>query len=130
MLFSCSNGSNSIFASNRSMSAGETAVKTRIWIPVSMYVLVGIVRKRLGLEASFYQIPKILSLTVFEKVPILSALNKCDSRFELVDNSNQLILCYFRPDSNEMNYKDSQTDMTILVIITPAVADGRESRHA
>jgi hypothetical protein len=47
----------------------ENAVKTQIWIAVSVYVLVAIVRKRLGLEASLYQILQILSLTLFEKTP-------------------------------------------------------------
>ena len=49
----------------------ENAVKTQIWIAVSVYVLVAIVRKRLGLEASLYQILQILSLTLFEKTPVL-----------------------------------------------------------
>ena len=49
----------------------ENAVKTQIWIAVSIYVLVAIVRKRLGMEASLYQILQILSLTQFEKTPIL-----------------------------------------------------------
>jgi hypothetical protein len=48
----------------------ENAVKTQIWIAVSIYVLVAIVRKRLGLEVSLYQILQILSMTLFEKVPI------------------------------------------------------------
>ena len=52
----------------------ENAVKTQIWIAVSVYVLVAIVRKRLGLEASLYQILQILSVTLFEKTPILQAL--------------------------------------------------------
>ena len=47
--------------------ASENAVKTQIWIAVSVYVLVAIVRKRLGLEASLYQILQILSVTLFEK---------------------------------------------------------------
>ncbi len=47
----------------------ENAVKTQIWIAVSAYVLVSIVRKRLGMEASLYQIPQILSLTLFENLP-------------------------------------------------------------
>ena len=47
----------------------ENAVKTQIWIAVSVYVLVAIVRKRLGLEASLYQILQILSLSLFEKSP-------------------------------------------------------------
>ncbi len=50
--------------------ASENAVKTQIWIAVSVYVLVAIVRKRLGLEASLYQILQILSVTLFEKTPI------------------------------------------------------------
>ncbi|MGH9439330.1 MAG: IS4 family transposase [Terriglobia bacterium] len=56
----------------------ENAVKTQIWIAVSIYVLVAIVRKRLGLEASLYQILQILSVTLFEKVPILQALEASD----------------------------------------------------
>jgi len=47
--------------------ASENAVKTQIWIAVSVYVLVAIVRKRFGLEASLYQILQILSVTLFEK---------------------------------------------------------------
>ena len=54
--------------------ASENAVKTQIWIAVSVYVLVAIARKRLGLEASLYQILQILSVTLFEKTPILQAL--------------------------------------------------------
>ena len=49
------------------IGTSENAVKTQIWIAVSIYVLVAIVRKRLGLEASLYQILQILSLTLFEK---------------------------------------------------------------
>src|SRR6202165_422402 len=52
----------------------ENAVKIQIWIAVAAYVLVAIVRKRLGLEASLYQILQILSVTLFEKTPILQAL--------------------------------------------------------
>ena len=52
----------------------ENAVKTQIWIAVSIYVLVAIVRKRLGLAASLYQTLQILSITLFEKTPILCAL--------------------------------------------------------
>src|ERR1019366_5997590 len=45
----------------------ENAVKTQIWIAVSVYVLVAIIRKRLELDASLYQILQIFSLTLFEK---------------------------------------------------------------
>ena len=54
----------------------ENAVKTQIWIAVAAYVLVAIVRKRLALEASLYQILQILSVTLFEKTPILQALQR------------------------------------------------------
>lgn len=70
----------------------ENAVKLQIWIAVSVYVLVAIVRKRFGLEASLYQILQILSVTLFEKVPLLQALQTTDSRTELPDYDNQLIL--------------------------------------
>jgi hypothetical protein len=70
----------------------ENAVKTQIWIAVSVYVLVAIVRKRLGLEASLYQILQILSVTLFEKTPILRALQDDNSQSDLLDYSNQLIL--------------------------------------
>jgi hypothetical protein len=70
----------------------ENAVKTQIWIAVSVYVLVAIVRKRLALEASLYQILQILSVTLFEKTPILQALQASDSENDLPDAGNQLIL--------------------------------------
>src|SRR5262249_55954774 len=73
----------------------ENAVKTQIWIAVSVYVLVAIVRKRLKLEASLYQILQILSITLFEKVPILQALEASDSQSDLPNSSNQLNLFNF-----------------------------------
>jgi len=73
----------------------ENAVKTQIWIAVSVYVLVAIIRKRLDLEASLYQILQILSVTLFEKTPILQALRVPDSDNDLLDVSNQLILFDF-----------------------------------
>jgi transposase len=73
----------------------ENAVKTQIWIAVSVYVLVAIVRKRLGLEASLYQILQVLSVTLFEKTPILWALQASDSDSDLLDVGNQLILFDF-----------------------------------
>jgi hypothetical protein len=73
----------------------ENAVKTQIWIAVSVYVLVAIVRKRLGLESSLYQILQILSLTLFEKMPILSALQGIDHDTNFAENANQLILFDF-----------------------------------
>ena len=73
----------------------ENAVKTQIWIAVSVYVLVAIVRKRLGLDASLYQILQILSLSLFEKMPILQALQPSDSQSDLPDLCNQLNLFDF-----------------------------------
>jgi hypothetical protein len=73
----------------------ENAVKTQIWVAVSVYVLVAIVRKRLALDASLYQILQILSVTLFEKTPILQALQAPDSQEELPDPGNQLILFDF-----------------------------------
>jgi transposase len=73
----------------------ENAVKTQIWIAVSVYVLVAIVRKRLGLEASLYQILQILSVTLFEKTPVLRALQASDFEGSLDESGNQLILFDF-----------------------------------
>jgi hypothetical protein len=70
----------------------ENAVKTQIWIAVSVYVLVAIVRKRLLLPISLYQILQILSVTLFEKTPILQALQPSDSQEDAFDDSNQLSL--------------------------------------
>jgi Domain of unknown function (DUF4372)/Transposase DDE domain len=70
----------------------ENAVKTQIWIAVSIYVLVAIVRKRLGLPASLYQTLQILSVTLFEKTPILSALQIPEADAEFAESVNQLIL--------------------------------------
>jgi len=70
----------------------KNAVKTQIWIAVSVYVLVAIVRKRLGLEVSLYQILQILSVTLFEKTPILQALQASTSQDDLLVSGNQLIL--------------------------------------
>jgi hypothetical protein len=70
----------------------ENAVKTQIWIAVSIYVLVAIVRKRLELEISLYQTLQVLSVTLFEKTPILQALQPPDSQQDLLSSANQLIL--------------------------------------
>jgi IS4 transposase len=70
----------------------ENAVKTQIWIAVSIYVLVAILRKRLELEASLYQTLQILSVTLFEKTPILQALQTFDMEENSLHEANQLIL--------------------------------------
>jgi Domain of unknown function (DUF4372)/Transposase DDE domain len=73
----------------------ENAVKTQIWIAVSVYVLGAIVRKRLAQETSLYQILQILSVTLFEKTPILCALQAIDEDADFAKNVNQLILFDF-----------------------------------
>ena len=70
----------------------ENAVKTQIWIAVSVYVLVAIVRKQLGAEVTLYQLLQVLSLTLFEKTPILRALQLIDSQNDLPCSDNQLNL--------------------------------------
>ena len=71
----------------------ENAVKTQIWIAVTVYVLVAIVRKRLGLKVCLYQILQILSVTLFEKTPISQAtLQPSDSQDNLLDSANKLNL--------------------------------------
>jgi transposase len=58
----------------RFFGTSENAVKSQIWIAVSVYVLVAIVKKRLNLDASLYTLLQILSLTLFEKMPLQQAL--------------------------------------------------------
>jgi len=70
----------------------ENAVKTQIWTAIAVYVLVAIVKKRLVLDASLYQILQILSITLFEKMPILQAFQCVDSILESGPDPNQLIL--------------------------------------
>ncbi len=73
----------------------ENAVKTQIWIAVSVYVLVAIIRKRLELDASLYQILQILSVSLFEKTPILCTLQAIGGDANFAENVNQLILFDF-----------------------------------
>jgi transposase len=68
------------------------AVKTQLWVGLIVYLLVAIVKKRLGLEASLYKILQILSLTVFEKMPILQALGDTNYYLPPEMPSNQLTL--------------------------------------
>ena len=70
----------------------ENAVKSQIWISVSVYVLVAILKKRLKLEVSLYTILQILSVTVFEKMPILQALESGRYKQQEGSLNNQLIL--------------------------------------
>jgi hypothetical protein len=70
----------------------ENAVKTQIWIAVSVYVLVAIVKKRLNLSASLYEILQILSLTMFERIPLDQLLNNIVTEDIQSIDDNQLNL--------------------------------------
>ncbi len=70
----------------------ENAVKTQIWIAVSVYVLVAIIKKRLKIDASLYNILQVLSLTLFEKIPLIQLLDKPDDNPTFIENSIQLNL--------------------------------------
>ena len=70
----------------------ENAVKAQIWIAVSVYVLVAIIKKRLKIEASLYTILQVLSVTIFERMPLLQALTDSDYRNEQDENNKQLFL--------------------------------------
>jgi hypothetical protein len=70
----------------------ENAVKTQVWIAICIYVLVAILRKELGLEVSLSQILQILSVNVFEQMPLAELVAKTDSQENRLDIHNQLIL--------------------------------------
>jgi len=70
----------------------ENALKTQIWIAISVYVLVAIVKKRLKLDRSLYTILQILSVTMFEKTPILQVLSSPNYEIDTIDDDNQLNL--------------------------------------
>ena len=70
----------------------ENAVKTQIWIAVSVYVLIAIVRKRLNVSVSLYELLQILSLTVFERVPLIQLFTQHDPAHDSINPQNQLNL--------------------------------------
>ena len=70
----------------------ENAVKTQIWIAVSVYALIAIIKKRLHLDASLYKILRILSVTIFEKTPLIQVLAGSHYTMEQVESPNQLKL--------------------------------------
>ena len=74
------------------IGTSENAVRSQIWIAVSAYVLVAIVKKRLQLSASLYEILQILSLTMFEKIPLDQLLAQTISEQIQPVSRNQLIL--------------------------------------
>ena len=70
----------------------ENAVKTQVWIAVSIYVLIAIIKKRLFLEPSLYTILQILSVNIFEKEPIARLWATKETNNENIENDNQLKL--------------------------------------
>lgn len=70
----------------------ENAVKSQIWIAISVYVLVAIIRKRLNIQADLYTILQILSLTLFERTPLYQLLAETDYTIQNLEQSNQLNL--------------------------------------
>lgn len=68
------------------------SVKIQVWTAISVYVLVAIIKKELGLKQDIYTILQVLSLTLFEKTPILSLFDGYDDSFQRTDSTNQLNL--------------------------------------
>jgi hypothetical protein len=79
----------------RFLGTSENAVKTQIWCAVSTYVLIAIVKKELQLDASLYTLLQILSVSVFEKTPILSTFRPDDQGMAQSANDKQLNLFGF-----------------------------------
>jgi len=73
----------------------ENAVKTQVWIAIGVYVLVALIKKKLGIDRSLYEILQILSITLFEKTPILEALSVTYEQSEDIENAKQLSLFDF-----------------------------------
>jgi IS4 transposase len=72
----------------RFYEVSENAVKTQIWIAVSVYVLVAIIEKQLGLEASPYTLTQVISVTIFEKMPMRTELSSEISRCDTIKENN------------------------------------------
>jgi transposase len=73
----------------------DNAVKTQVWIAICVYVLVAIVRKELKLELSLSQILQVLSVNVFEQVPLIELVTKTASQNETSNSHNQLVFNMF-----------------------------------
>lgn len=79
----------------------ENVVKTQIWIAISVYVLVAIIKKRLKIDMSLYTILQILSVTAFEKLPIFQVLTQQPCTSKEPENEKQLLLFELYWDSGE-----------------------------
>jgi hypothetical protein len=79
----------------RFFGTSENAVKSQIWIAVSVYVLIAIIKKRLNLDASLYTLLQILSVTLFKNMPLQQAFTTKASSENQADSSSQLFLFEF-----------------------------------
>ncbi len=70
----------------------ENAVKSQLWIAVSVYVLIAIIKKRLGIKENLYTILQVLSITIFEKTSLVQAVTGSEYRFDKSPNAIQLKL--------------------------------------
>jgi IS4 transposase len=71
------------------------AIKTQIWIAVSVYVLIAIAKKRIGVKATLYTFLEVVGLTLFEKMPILQVFEQCSVQDGTLIDSKQLTLFNF-----------------------------------
>jgi hypothetical protein len=76
----------------RFFGTSENAVKSQVWIAVATYVLVAIVRKRLKLELSLHTMLQVLSVTPFEKIPLIQLFSDIEEDPKMTREANQLIL--------------------------------------
>jgi len=76
----------------RFFSTSPNGVRTQIWIAIAVYVLIAIVKKRLGLGHSLYTILQILSTTLFEKTPVPLVFQRFDEETGIIHDSKQLML--------------------------------------
>ena len=79
----------------RFFGTSENAVKSQIWIAVSVYLLVAIVKKRLNLKPSLFQLLQVLSVTMFERTPLDQLLKFNDAEQDMLDSPKQLNLLGF-----------------------------------
>jgi len=73
----------------------DNAVKTQVWIAICIYVLVAIIRKELGLQLSLSQTLQVLSVNMFEQVPLAELVTNTTSQNEIPDSCNQLVFNMF-----------------------------------
>ncbi len=105
----------------------ENAVKTQVWTAVSIYVLIAIVKKRLALEPGLHEILQVLSLTLFEQVPILQAFGDAQSQQKSTGFSNQLNLLDYSRSFKSMRFGKTCW-LPKLVLSTSRIL--RRVRHA